>query len=199
MKRYTFYDRDFFHDDIEQDFTPIHYRILMRCCFKYAETFSLVSWHENTAYEKALERYQVPKPNNIKLEQLENLKEVPYVIEPSSRELITKLSENKEDDFCRSGELIDSFNCDLRYTRVVPKFYKACAETFRLLLEMADSVFQLQYNGEFQNPEDLAFFRDDGTILFTSCVHEGECSLFPKTDENISEVLAQGNWILTEE
>jgi hypothetical protein len=44
-------------------------------------------------------------------------------------------------------------------------------------------------------PEDPTFYRPDGSIFFKSTTHEGELTLMPRGDEDVSNVLSSGRWI----
>ena len=74
--------------------------------------------------------------------------------------------------------------------------YQACPETFDLILKINDSIFKWINGWGNKKPEDLAFFREDGSIFFSSIVHHGECSIYPRDNEDISSVLSSGNWYL---
>lgn len=64
----------------------------------------------------------------------------------------------------------------------------------RLIISHTDSIFKWICGWGNNNPNDLVFFRLDGSVFFSSVVHEGECTLFPTKDEDISDVLNQGFW-----
>lgn len=72
--------------------------------------------------------------------------------------------------------------------------YRVCDETKKLFLDITDSVFKWIYAWGYTNPEDPAFFRSDGSIFFWSVIHEGECFLLPRDDEDVSMVIAHGGW-----
>ena len=42
--------------------------------------------------------------------------------------------------------------------------------------------------------EDLTFYRADGSIFFESTTHEGYCDLFPRDDEDVSELVSKEGW-----
>ncbi len=51
------------------------------------------------------------------------------------------------------------------------------------------SIFQWICAWGHQNPEDISFFREDGSVFFTSTIHEGHCTFCPREDEDISAIL----------
>ena len=70
-------------------------------------------------------------------------------------------------------------------------YYRVCPELCQLLIESVSSMFA--WIGYIM-PEDPTFYRPDGSIFFTSTTHEGELTLMPRGDEDISEILSGNNW-----
>lgn len=67
----------------------------------------------------------------------------------------------------------------LEKTRVHPeaRYYRVCPELCALLPKIADHIFQwLNKWGYYNNPEDPVFYRSDGSVFFSSTIHEGECT-----------------------
>lgn len=75
-------------------------------------------------------------------------------------------------------------------------FVFACtAETKVFLLSCADSVFSWANWGESRNmPEDLCFYRRDGSVFFWSESHEGVCVLANRPDEALSDLPSKEKW-----
>ena len=48
-------------------------------------------------------------------------------------------------------------------------------------------------------PEDITFYRKDKSIFMETISHEGECFLFPKPGEDISDVISKNGWIKTDD
>lgn len=44
------------------------------------------------------------------------------------------------------------------------------------------------------NPEDLTFYRQDGSIFFFSLIHEGVCCIANRQDEDVSEIVCNPYW-----
>lgn len=76
--------------------------------------------------------------------------------------------------------------------------YTACPETYDLILEINDSIFKWINGRGNKKPEDLTFYREDGSVFFTSIIHEGECYLYPRYNENINSVVLNGKWYLVD-
>ena len=76
------------------------------------------------------------------------------------------------------------------------RYYKVCPELCSILQNEVDSFFAwLSFiDGKGLKPEDLTFFREDGTIFLSSCTHEGVITLRPRKDENITKIIANPLW-----
>ncbi len=105
------------------------------------------------------------------------------------------VSPNVQDVYCHYGipsrEKPDWINCyQIRH-------YRLTAQMQHLIQAQANSLFSwTSYWGE-HNPDDIAFFRSDGSVFFSSTVHEGECSLFLKENEDLNGILSQTHWFLS--
>ena len=75
------------------------------------------------------------------------------------------------------------------------KFYRVCDELCELLLEITDNIFSWLVGWGYSNPEDPTFYRTDGSMFFTSSIHEGEIVLLPRDDEDVDDIIAQEGWI----
>lgn len=71
------------------------------------------------------------------------------------------------------------------------RFYTCCEASCSFLLNATDTIFDF----ECPNPEDIVFYREDGSVLVDSVAHEGECSIFPTYDEDASKLLEHGHWL----
>lgn len=74
------------------------------------------------------------------------------------------------------------------------RHYMLNTETTGAILQFCDSIFKWINAWGYANPEDPAFFRENGSIFFSSIIHEGECTIYPKANEDISEVVAGNLW-----
>ena len=60
------------------------------------------------------------------------------------------------------------------------------------IMNQTDSIFA--WSREKGNPEDLTFFRPDGTVFFSVHTREGICTLNPEEDEDVSRILSDTRW-----
>lgn len=62
------------------------------------------------------------------------------------------------------------------------------------MVQIAKGVFDWITGWGFQNPEDFAFIREDGSLFFHSRIHEGLCWLEPRDGENVESIIADHHW-----
>lgn len=74
------------------------------------------------------------------------------------------------------------------------KYYRVCPELKELLLKISDSIFKWLNGWGYKNPDDPTFYRKDGSVFFTSTIHDGECILMPKENEDVTGILSNKNW-----
>ena len=74
-------------------------------------------------------------------------------------------------------------------------YYKVCPELCEILLHAAGGIFEWLNGWGFENPDDPTFYRSDGTVFFTSEIHEGVCELVPRPDEDVQALLQAVNWL----
>lgn len=68
-----------------------------------------------------------------------------------------------------------------------------CSEKTReYLLNTADDLFGW-IDGN-NNPEDMTFYRVDGSIFFWLLTHEGVCCLLSRPDEDVSGIVGKPDW-----
>lgn len=60
------------------------------------------------------------------------------------------------------------------------------------IMNRTESIFA--WSKEKGNPEDLTFFRPDGTVFFSVRTHDGVCTLNPEEDEDVSRILSDTRW-----
>lgn len=79
------------------------------------------------------------------------------------------------------------------------RYYKICPELCKLLLQSVESIFQWRYISQesYTNPEDPTFYREDGSVFFTSVIHDGVCTLTPRDDEYVDHIVKKEHWIKT--
>lgn len=104
----------------------------------------------------------------------------------------------------RPGAHIDFSEEPLKEVPIHPgeenKQYFFCSDDARsFLLQKESSVFSWMTWGEILPgtevlPEDLCFYREDGSVFFWSATHKGVCALCPKPGEDVSGLLSLGGW-----
>ena len=75
------------------------------------------------------------------------------------------------------------------------QFYLANSETCTLLMQYTDSFFKKRLLPSEVFFEDFTFLRADFSVFFEEISHEGECTLYPRNNEDISLVIRYGHWL----
>ena len=65
----------------------------------------------------------------------------------------------------------------------------------RIILRISDNLFGYIDGWGYTNPEDPTFYRSDGSVFLKSEIHEGEVWLMPRNNEDVSQIVADSNWI----
>lgn len=73
-------------------------------------------------------------------------------------------------------------------------FYRTCPEIHNWMLTSAKGIFEWLDGWGFHNPENPIFYREDGSVVFCSVVHDGELCLQYREDEDVSNVLSSAPW-----
>lgn len=73
--------------------------------------------------------------------------------------------------------------------------FRLCKESQEIIRNMSSSIFSWTCDQTHRNPEDLAFFREDESVFFESVIHEGECYLRVRDDEDVSALVSDPRWI----
>lgn len=76
------------------------------------------------------------------------------------------------------------------------KYYRVCDELCEILFNSASSIFEWLQGWGYINPENPAFYRADGSVFFTSVIHEGWLKLTPRDDEDVSQIVSVTGWKL---
>lgn len=58
------------------------------------------------------------------------------------------------------------------------RHYLLTPQMKRMLQDQASSLFQWTWAWGHGNPDDISFYRPDGSVFFASLIHEGECTLY---------------------
>lgn len=73
--------------------------------------------------------------------------------------------------------------------------YRVCDESIELLLEMSSDLYGWYWQSEHTCPEDITFYREDGSVFFTSTTHDGICELTPREDEDVKNIVSKEHWL----
>lgn len=75
------------------------------------------------------------------------------------------------------------------------KCYFPCSDQMKeILLSRANDLFDWIRRDGRENPEDLTFYRDDGSVFFWSETHEGICVLCDRAQEDVSLIVSTNGW-----
>jgi len=79
-------------------------------------------------------------------------------------------------------------------SRLEIRFYVADTELCDWMCATAESIFEWIRGWAYNNPEDPIFYREDGSVFLKSCIHEGELTLLPRKEEDITVVISAAPW-----
>ncbi len=156
---------------------------------------SYYSFYDTNVFDGCNEEYDIQGEKYVDLIKLcfKHSKFFSFVVYGQNQRAILQgipeelsLYEIEADDF-----VINNYR---RYFGAIIKCYIACPASYELLIKMNDSIFKWISVAGHTSPEDLAFFRKDSSIFFSSVIHEGECMLFPRDCEDVSSVLNNDHW-----
>lgn len=72
--------------------------------------------------------------------------------------------------------------------------YECSDDAERFLTTYVNELFEwIEFEG-YNNPEDIAFYREDGSIFFWSETHEGICAIIERDNEDVFNVIAKRGW-----
>ena len=74
------------------------------------------------------------------------------------------------------------------------RYYRVCPELCYLLTHCVGGIFEWIQGWGLNNPEEPTFYREDGSVFFTSTIHEGELYLTPRDDEDVSKIISIDGW-----
>lgn len=74
------------------------------------------------------------------------------------------------------------------------RYYQVCTELCILLQSSFNSIFEWLHGWGYNNPEDPVFYRNDGSVFFSSIIHEGEITLSPLDAEDTSNITNSVSW-----
>ena len=75
----------------------------------------------------------------------------------------------------------------------VTRFFYICPELEEVLLKI-QGIFDWMDGWGKHNPMDPTFYREDGSVLFTSTIHDGYCLICPNENENVEKIITNDHW-----
>ena len=170
MKKYIFRDTDYEGLGFDEfDISGDDYIDLIKTCAKYSASFAFMSSNGKPSF--------IPESlNNYKTPLTdEQAQSFSYCLTP----YIQLCKETGE------GEYVFA--------------YRTNDESIEQLLKMSSDLYRWYWQSEQTCPENITFYRSDGSVFFTSITHEGICELTPREDEDVSNIVSKEHWILCEE
>lgn len=169
MKKYIFTDTDYEgRGEEEHDITGEDYKELIRTCAKYCESFAFVSGKDNS-YPQI--------PLNIQKYAIDVDASVKKRL--GYRHFAISLTETMD-----YGWIFH---------------FKICDETIDWLLSVSSDIYNWYFSDPKNSyPEDLTFYRKDGSAFFGAMTHEGYCELTVCDDEDVSHIISKDHWLYRE-
>ena len=167
--RYKFFDCDAVDSHIEYNIVGQDYQTLIALCARYCSSFSVIVKRTDTDLIAQMEPFRIPRPDNT-------THCYPYMRPDGSGHYVRMTDEE-----------------------LGVRFYRMCPELCRILLTGTQGIFEWIHDWGYRNPEDPSFYREDGSVFFTSVIHEGVLTLFPRESEDVSALLSIRKWIRFED
>lgn len=83
--------------------------------------------------------------------------------------------------------LFEVYNKHLRYSENASVSFFYCTEECQnVIFGISKDLWAFIHGWGFSNPEDPTFYRSDGSVFFSSQIHEGHAAFYPREDEDIS-------------
>ena len=157
----------------EYDISDIDYEELILTCSKYCFSFSLRTTYPNAFFPNGLEKFKIPL--NYEVEKVYSHYYAIFTNSPSKSNVFTYL---------------DGIDINKYVTH-----YKITEESIKLIFKISKSLFTMGCTPEHNRPEDITFFRRDKSVFLKSITHDGICELTPRSNEDVSDIVAKPNWI----
>lgn len=74
------------------------------------------------------------------------------------------------------------------------KWFWCNTESVVALQSLEDNLFNMKTLHGLTNPEDIVFYRENGSIFAYAETDEGECIVYPEIEEDISELIRNPHW-----
>lgn len=144
---------------------------LLALCNQYCATLSLEFTPSSLRYYDVFRNHRILKPKEIPYSGTYAYRGYPYTEQALT---VATAEEN---------------NVGIQYFRI-------CPELLEGMMKISDDLFEWCTPFGYNNPQDPTFYRSDGSVFLSTTAHEEECTLIPRENENISDVLASGPWVV---
>lgn len=75
-------------------------------------------------------------------------------------------------------------------------YYTVCPELCEVLIASANGMFdEWVQNWQSEGPDNLTFYRDDGSVFLNTVTHDNVITLRPRDDEDIEDIISRGRWL----
>lgn len=68
-------------------------------------------------------------------------------------------------------------------------YYWLNNDTSELIVQLQDSLFNWELYSKYKMPENITFYRSDGSVFFTSITHEGFAYLYLNANEDMNHIV----------
>ena len=177
MNKYVFKDTSY-GDYAELDLSGNDFVNFVKTCAKYCTAFSLRISDLDTEIPSELKKLAIPFNKSVK-ETVDKLFGGYYCY----------------DEILDYPEIISELGLDKLSLDKCVSFYKITDESLTALLSVVYSLYEYLWESNFKCPEDLTFYREDGSVFFTSTTHEGECELTVRDGEDVSDIILKNQWM----
>ena len=159
---YIFYDSD--EQGNEIPFSGQNFENFLDMCFQYSDCFSFMYDSEFDDFESVAGDFFIRD-----------------FIPSCSTEIL------QIPNFLNSKADETIFQCRLAFPGGRLLFFRCCEASKKMILDFSRDLWEFSAdNGSM--PEDLTFYRTDGSTFFTGLIHEGEAFLFPKDTEVLTGI-----------
>ena len=78
-------------------------------------------------------------------------------------------------------------------------YYDICDELYEIIVNSANGLFENWVpDWQYFGPENPVFYREDGTVFMDAFTHNGEITLRPNAEEDVSDVISNEYWLAHE-
>ena len=75
-------------------------------------------------------------------------------------------------------------------------YYDVCEELCDIIIDSANSIFDDWIpNWQYYGPDNLTFYREDGTVFMNTVTHDNIVILRPRENEDISKIILNKYWL----